>query len=105
VWIRCKVVKGREYYQVVESVRVRGKIRQRVVVALGQEPDLLKALRRMKSDLASLRWVAAATRSPRPERIAEHKRKARLQGRVAVLSNLLKKGSIPPVKTIGRRRR
>jgi hypothetical protein len=98
MFIRQKIVKGRKYYQVVESVRQGDKVRQHVIVALGGTPDPVKALRQMKHDLNFLRYVSVSRKptsiESSAERVAEHKQKVRLQGRITKLANILKKGLI-----------
>jgi hypothetical protein len=109
VFIRKKIVKGREYYQVVESVRQGDKVRQRLIVALGGTPDPVKALRQMKQECNFLRYVPVSrkptSKEPSAERVAEHKQKVRLQGRIAELANVLKKRLIGAKRPAGRTRR
>src|SRR4051812_41077115 len=40
MFVRSKTVKGRKYYQVIETYRDGGKVRHRTIVSLGQHPTI-----------------------------------------------------------------
>ena len=61
-YVRRKRVGGREYYQLVESRRVEGKPRQKVLVHLGMHPTVDEALREWPKEIRSLRDRAAKER-------------------------------------------
>ena len=97
MFVRRLIVKGHLYYQVVETIKRGDEVRQRLVEALGREPDPAKALRRMKVAFASIPNVFSYPAGRpncevRAARIAHEKRKARLQERIATLGEILKKG-------------
>ena len=67
MFIRKKVVKGTAYYQIVETVRDRGRVRQNVRVALGTTANPREALAAMKRELKrfqKLRWQYPANFRP-----------------------------------------
>jgi len=53
-YVRKKKVKGQEYYQLVESRRVDGKPRQRVLVHLGRYPTVDAALKGWTKEIRNL---------------------------------------------------
>jgi len=57
-YVRKKKTKGREYYQLVEGRRENGKVRQKVLVHLGDCPSVEKALRWWPGRILKLRKVA-----------------------------------------------
>jgi hypothetical protein len=57
-YVRKKKVKGHEYYQLVESHRVDGKPRQRVLMHLSKEPTVDAALENWPKDIKYLRRQA-----------------------------------------------
>ena len=44
-FIRKKKVKGKTYYYIVESYKIKGKVKQRVLCYLGTANNLLEKLR------------------------------------------------------------
>jgi hypothetical protein len=54
-YVRKKKVKRYEYYQLVESHRVDGKPRQRVIMHLGKEPTVDAALENWPKEIKYLR--------------------------------------------------
>jgi hypothetical protein len=54
MYVRSKVVKGRTYFQIVEGRRDGERVRQRVVLYLGQNADPRRALEQWKRRLRSL---------------------------------------------------
>jgi predicted patatin/cPLA2 family phospholipase len=54
-FVRKKKVKRYEYYQLVESHRVDGKPRQRVIMHLGKEPTVDAALENWPKEIKYLR--------------------------------------------------
>jgi len=54
-FVRIKRIDGREYYQVVESRRVEGKPRQKVLMHLGQYATVDDALKRWPREVGGLR--------------------------------------------------
>jgi hypothetical protein len=54
-FVRIKKVDGREYYQLVESRRVDGKPRQKVLMHLGHHPTVDEALKRWPREVGGLR--------------------------------------------------
>ena len=67
-YVRIKRVGGREYYQLVESRRVEGKPRQKVLVHLGSHPSVDEALKEWPKDIRRLRRAASKDR----ESVAMH---------------------------------
>lgn len=61
-YVRTKKVGGREYYQLVESRRVEGQPRQKVLVHLNRHPTVDEALREWPKEIRSLRDRAANER-------------------------------------------
>jgi hypothetical protein len=61
-YVRIKKVDGREYYQLVESRRIEGQPRQRVLVHLGRHPTVDEALREWPKEIRLLRNRAAKER-------------------------------------------
>src|SRR5262249_47572950 len=55
MYVRSKVVKGETYFQIVEGVRHGQRVRQRLVLALGREPDPLAVLQQWKRGLSWLK--------------------------------------------------
>ena len=62
VYVRKKKVKGREYYQLVQSRRVNGNPRQRVLLHLGRHPTVDAALKQCPREIKRLRRLADKTR-------------------------------------------
>ena len=54
-YVRKKKVKGQTYHQLVESKRVNGKPRQRVIMHLSKEPTVDAALENWPKEIARLR--------------------------------------------------
>jgi hypothetical protein len=54
-FVRIKKVDGGEYYQLVESRRVEGKPRQKVLIHLGSHPTVDEALKRWPRKVGGLR--------------------------------------------------
>jgi hypothetical protein len=54
-FVRIKRVDGKEYYQLVESRRVDGKPRQKVLMHLGQHASVEEALKRWPREVGGLR--------------------------------------------------
>lgn len=61
-YVRKKTVKGWNYYQVVESRRIDGKPRQRVLLHLGQHPTVDHALQGWPKEIKTLRALAREER-------------------------------------------
>ncbi len=61
-YVRKKKTKGREYYQLVEGRRENGKVRQKVLVHLGDCPSVEKALWWWPGRILKLRKVAHEVR-------------------------------------------
>ena len=57
-YVRKKKVKGGEYYQLVQSRRVNGNPRQRVLLHLGRHPTVDAALKEWPSEIKGLRGWA-----------------------------------------------
>ena len=57
-YVRKKKVKGQTYFQLVESKRVNGKPRQRVIMHLSKEPTVDEALESWPKEIARLRRQA-----------------------------------------------
>lgn len=68
-YVTKKTVKGREYYQLVESRRVEGKPRQRVLAHLGEFTSLEAALEELPDRIESLRREAAENRERAVDRL------------------------------------
>jgi hypothetical protein len=74
-FVRTKKVKGKEYYQLVESRRVDGKPRQKVLVHLGRHPSVDDALREWSEAISRLQGYASEERrsaSAQPESSRAH---------------------------------
>jgi hypothetical protein len=54
-FVRIKRIHGGEYYQLVESRRVDGKPRQKVLIHLGSHPTVDEALKRWPREVGGLR--------------------------------------------------
>ena len=54
-FVRIKRIDGREYYQLVESRRVDGKPRQKVLMHLGDHATVDDALKRWPREVGGLR--------------------------------------------------
>src|SRR5688572_30899641 len=54
-FVREKKVKGQTYFQLVDSKRVNGKPRQRVIMHLGKEPTVDAALENWPKEIKYLR--------------------------------------------------
>lgn len=61
-YVRKKKTKGREYYQLVEGRRENGKVRQKVLVHLGDCPTVEKALWWWPGRIAKMRLQAHESR-------------------------------------------
>jgi hypothetical protein len=61
-YVRTKKTRGREYYQLVEGRRENGKVRQKVLVHLGDCPSVSVALRRWPARIVKLRLLAHEAR-------------------------------------------
>lgn len=66
-YVRTKRVKGREYYQLVESRRVEGEPRQRVLVHLGHHRSVDEALEAWPREIRRLRRLATRQRKSAAE--------------------------------------
>ncbi len=94
MYIREKRNRGSSYYQVVESVRVEGRPRQRVVLHLGEYATLKEARTGMKRELNRLRKAAERFDGPHPSAYAGKEAariEARIEARIAKLSGKLSK--------------
>ena len=80
-FVRIKRVDGGEYYQLVESRRVDGKPRQKVLVHLGHHKTVDEALKRWPREVGRLRrkgyYEAADALKAKLDRL----RKLRAEGR------------------------
>jgi hypothetical protein len=90
VYVREKKTTSGSYHQVVESVRVEGRPRQRVVLHLGEYATLKEARTGMKRELNRLRKAAERFDGPHPSAYAG-KEAARIEARIAKLSGKLSK--------------
>jgi hypothetical protein len=75
-FVRKKKVKGWEYYQLVESRRVEGEPRQKVLVHLGHHTSVDDAIREWPKEIQRLRRRASRERGgaeDRPERSRAHR--------------------------------
>jgi hypothetical protein len=61
-FVRKKRSRGGEYYQLVESQRVEGEPRQRVLIHLGRQPTVDDALREWPKEIQRLRYFAREAR-------------------------------------------
>ena len=61
-FVRKKRSRGGEYYQLVESQRVEGEPRQRVLIHLGRQPTVDDALREWPQEIERLRHFAHEAR-------------------------------------------
>lgn len=67
-FVRTKKVKGKEYYQLVESRRVGGEPRQKVLVHLGHHPSVEDALSNWPKEIQRRRRYATRERKSAAER-------------------------------------
>ena len=105
-FVRTKQVKGGEYYQLVESRRIDGKPRQKVLVHLDGHPTVDDALRKWPREIKRLKRDAAKERESaeswpttsrhyrdRVQRAASsEKRASNLEENLRKLRNLRKQG-------------
>ena len=61
-YVRTKMIKGWSYYQLVESRRVDGEPRQKVLVHLGRHPSVDAALEEWPEEIRRLRRRATRER-------------------------------------------
>ena len=61
-FVRKKRSRGGEYYQLVESHRVEGEPRQRMLVHLGKHPTVANALREWPKEIEHLVHLAVGQR-------------------------------------------
>lgn len=80
-FIRKKRVDGGEYYQLVESRRVDGKPRQKVLVHLGQHPTIDEALKRWPREVGRLRRAGHEEAADTLKGKLDHLRELRAEGR------------------------
>jgi hypothetical protein len=94
VYVRKKTARGRDYYQIVQGMRDGPRVRQRVIVALGTEPDPAAALEAMRRELAALE--AAHKRGHRgcPRSIRRAGRIRRLESRIRRLGRILEEKTL-----------
>jgi hypothetical protein len=105
MFVRGKVVKGRTYYLIVEGVREGPRVRQRIVLSLGREPNPRVVLRRWKRRLGRLREQQESDRfeagleahslcrrgKPKARKLEKtNSRIAKLEPRVEMLAGLIK---------------
>ena len=102
MYIRKKRNGGSSYYQVVESSRVEGKPRQRVILHLGAYSTLKKARTGLKRELSKARSEimemqrfsnSRGTRSGGKEAARVEKRIAKLSEKLSKVEKLLKASS------------
>jgi hypothetical protein len=107
-YVRTKRVGDREYYQLVESRRVEGKPRQKVLLHLGSHPTVNEALREWSKEIRTLRNRARKEREagkvwPETSRIhreiltraaSEEKRADALEANLKKLRDLRKRGFV-----------
>jgi hypothetical protein len=106
-YVRKKKVGDYSYYQIVESRRVNGVPRQRVLVHLGEYSSVEEALRGWPEDIEIARWGAEDARErrearspPRPGRSYEEeetrllRRAERLEKNLEILKDLVERGVV-----------
>jgi hypothetical protein len=106
MYIRSKVAKGSIYYQIVEGYRDpddRSQVRQRVVLALGREPDPAVVLDDRRRTIRELKRQEARYDNPKTEPLSKaqerHRQSVRdrigkLEAFVRTLADLIKRGLI-----------
>jgi hypothetical protein len=111
VFIRSKVVKGHTYYQIVQGVRTGPRVRQRIVLALGQDPDPAVALRTMKRTLKRLQkrreWLRRYNQLPGGGLTITEARELKrldariggLESRIETLAGLIETGKVGTTKS------
>src|SRR4051812_41784881 len=104
MFVRKRVVKGRDYYAVVESYRDGARVRHRQIVALGDLPDVPTAtqetrreVRRLGSYLTRLGRFKCPPPSYLREREAMTKRLALQKARLLLLKDVLARMPSPKV--------
>lgn len=65
-YVRAKEIKGVVYHQLVESRRVEGKPRQKVLLHLGKHPTVDDALKKWPGEIRRLRRLAREQRDKVP---------------------------------------
>jgi hypothetical protein len=80
-FVRRKKVDGGEYHQLVESRRVDGKPRQKVLVHLGHHPTVDDALKRWPREVGRLRRTGHEEAAEALKAKLEQLRKLRAEGR------------------------
>ena len=80
-FVRRKKVDGGEYYQLVESRRVDGKPRQKVLVHLGKHPRVDDALKRWPREVGRLRQTGHEEAADALKVKLERLRELRAEGR------------------------
>jgi hypothetical protein len=63
MFVRRRVVKGQDYYAVVESYRDGARVRHRQIVALGTFPDVPTAIAATRREVHRLRYRVTRLRS------------------------------------------
>jgi hypothetical protein len=107
MYIRTKVAKGQTYYQLVEGRREGGKVRQRIVAALGRSPTIEGSIADLKRALTRLRRKRSRLDFPTSCSKVHAARLARLDAniaeraaRVELLSGILKQGDVAPYRNV-----
>jgi len=109
VYIRCKIAKGKTYYQIVKGVRDGPRVRQRIVVSLGTSPDPATALDGMRRELKRLRrerksWLRG--HEPVTKTLARRRERldawiGDLESKIETLAGIVKSGLIGTTKRGG----
>jgi hypothetical protein len=100
MFVRAKILRGRTYYQLVQSHREGATTSQESVASLGTTDDPAVALKRLKAELK--RYVALRAELPRKpiRKVAAREAKrldaqiARLQPRIKTLQDVIQTGAI-----------
>jgi hypothetical protein len=92
VYVRKKRVKDRDYHQLVESYREDGKVRQRVLVHLGEYPTVDAALEGLPERIALSRRVLP--RYPKRIQPGMERRVLSQETRLSKLRGLRKQGKV-----------
>jgi hypothetical protein len=106
VYIRTKVAKGQTYYQLVEGRREGGKVRQRIVAALGRNPTIEGSLADLKWQLTRLRRERRRLNFPSPGKVLAARLAsldaniAERAARVELLLEALKQGNVAPSRNV-----
>lgn len=92
MYIRSKVVKGAEYFQVVQGVREGGRVRHRTLVSLGRHPTVAEALEHEKRVLTARKRELTRLRRDHPDDPSFPDPSMKVVDRILLLTQQVKAG-------------